>query len=226
MHLVVIGAVAAVVVVVAGGLLGCAGRERSQPLAAIDAYAAALERKDPAGAYRLMSASYRREHTVEDFGRLLAEHPADVRETVRRLRQAKRRVELTASLPYGDLGAELLLVHEGTDWRLANNPLEFYPQGTPRQTLRSFLRAAELGRFDVLLRFVPAVWAKEMTVEKLTAELIGPKRQELEDVVRALRSATDAPIEEVGEQARMSYGERFELRFVREEGIWKIEDFD
>jgi glutamate racemase len=40
-----------------------------------------------------------------------------------------------------------------------------------------------------------------------------------------LRASINAPIVELGDEAHMPYGER-EVRFVREDGIWKIDDPD
>jgi len=36
----------------------------------------------------------------------------------------------------------------------------------------------------------------------------------------------DEPIIERGNDARMGYGDRFEVKFVKEDGVWKLKDLD
>ena len=42
----------------------------------------------------------------------------------------------------------------------------------------------------------------------------------------ALEANLAAPIIEKGNEARMAYAERYEVKFVREDGAWRIQDFD
>lgn len=204
----------------------CRSPQASRPLSAIDAYIAALEAGEYSRAYDLMSEKYKKEHTREEFVRMLRESPGDVRETASRLRSGRRDVVVRAHYVYDDLRDELHLVEEGGSWRIDSNPLEFYPQDTPRNALRSFVRAVELKRYDIILRFVPNTYRQEMSEDKLREEFEGAKREEVANLVRTLRGAIDNPIEQQGDEARMPYGDRSEVRFRREEGVWKIEDFD
>ena len=36
----------------------------------------------------------------------------------------------------------------------------------------------------------------------------------------------DEPITERGNDARMSYGDRYNVQFLKEDGVWKIKDLD
>ena len=59
------------------------------------------------------------------------------------------------------------------------------------------------------------------------AAVQGQHGQQLEEVQRTaalLKTSLDQPIEVVGERATMPYGERFAVRFLLEDGVWKIED--
>lgn len=215
-----------VLLLVVLAVAGCRTPSAAKPMSAIDAYVAALESGDYSRAYDLMSEKYKKEHTREEFVRMLRDSPTDVRETVSRLRSGRRQVSVRAHYVYDDLKDELDLIQEEGDWRIDSDPLDFYPQDSPRDALKSFVRAVELKRYDVVLRFVPNAYRGEMTEEKIRTEFEGEKKTEIADLVRTLRAAIDNPIDQQGDEARMQYGDRSEVKFKREDGIWKIEDFD
>ncbi len=118
------------------------------------------------------------------------------------------------------------LVQEGGRWRIASNPLGFYDQSTPKSALRSFIRAYRLGRWDIMLRFVPTQYAQKMDPPKLKAQFTGPSKEQMETLMNTLEANVDEPIIERGNDARMSYGDRFEVKFVKEDGVWKLKDLD
>jgi hypothetical protein len=204
----------------------CGGRSTSQPISAVDAYVAALRAGDYGRAYDLMSERYKREHTRDDFIKMLRESPEEVQQTAARLATPGRKVEVSARFVYDDLRDELSLVEEGGRWKLGNNPLDFYPQDTPARTLRSFVRAVELKRWDIVLRFVPNKWREAMTVDKIRLQFEGDKREEVDNMIRLLTANLDNPIEQQGDEARMLYGDRFEVKFRKEDGVWKVSDPD
>lgn len=202
---------------------GCA-RHR-EPVAALDAYADAVESGNYARAYMLMSSDYRARVSREAFVKMLRESPTDVRTAARRLRAGAQAREIRAVYVYDDTGEELLLVEEGGEWRLDMNPLDFYPQDSPKAALRSFRRAVELKRYDVLVRLVPRAYA--MTEAQIQAQFEGPMAKEITALVGRLGAALDAEVETLGDgSARILYGDRQEVRFVLEDGSWKIENFD
>jgi hypothetical protein len=44
--------------------------------------------------------------------------------------------------------------------------------------------------------------------------------------MNTLEANIEEPITERGNNARMQYGERFEVKFVKEDGVWKLKDLD
>jgi hypothetical protein len=134
-------------------------------------------------------------------------------------------LEVSAELEYG-IGDRMLLVHEDGAWRIATSPVGFYDQTTPRSALRSFLRAYRLERWDVMLQFVPNAYREKMDAAKLKAQFTGPSREQMETLIYTLEANVDEPIVERGNDARMSYGDRFQVQFVREDGLWKLRDLD
>lgn len=194
------------------------------PQGTLDSYGAALRRRDFGAAYDMMSSSFRARVSRDEFVRLLRDSPREVAETAERL-AGRGTVEVSAELHYG-MGDSLLLVQEGGQWRLASNPLAFYDQSSPRSALRSFLRAYRLGRYDVMLRFVPERYRVRMDVDKMKAQFEGVSKEPMDGLIDTLEASVGEPIQERGNEARMAYGERFEVKFVREDGLWKIKDLD
>lgn len=200
------------------------GPKAGGPGTTVDAYANALARQDYATAYGFMSATFRDQHSKEEFVRMMKENAAEANETAARLRSPNREMNVTAEFRFG-LGETMRLVREGGAWRIAKNPIQFYTQSTPRDALRSFLRAYRLRRWDVMLRFVPDEFRQHMDEDKLREQFEGERQAELDAIMLRLEDSIDEPIQDNGNEARMSYGDS-EVEFVRENGVWKIQDLD
>ncbi len=205
-------------------LSACAARHRS-PEATVHRFAEALDRGRYAAAYALMGESYRRRVSLEDFERHLRTYPEEARELSAMLAEAGDTEEITARIPFPD-GDALDLVWEDGRWRVAGDVVNFYDQSTPRAALRSFVRAMERRRYEVVLRFVPEADREGMTVERMREAFEGEGREEVERLVANLRANLDRPIEVVGDRATMTYGDSYTVQFVREDGVWRIEDPD
>lgn len=211
---------------VAGVVLAVAGcAARTPPGAALDRYASALRAKNYDAAYQLMSSQFRATVSHDEFVGMLRDNPREVAESADRLGSRTRRLEVTAELRYG-LGDRLQLTEEGGQWRIATNPLAFYDQTTPRAALRSFLRAFRLERWDVMLRFVPRQYAELMDVDKVKQQFTGERKDDMAQLMNQLEANVDEPIEEQGNEARLRYGAGLEVKFVREEGRWRLQDLD
>lgn len=207
------------------GLLsgGCGGAQG--PGQTLDRYGSALKHRDFRAAYELMSSSFRGKVSREDFERMMRDNPREVDETAGRLRGKRGNLEVSAELEYG-LGDRMVLVQEGGRWRIASNPLGFYDQSTPRNALRGFLRAFRLERWDIMMQFVPNAYREKMDEAKMKAQFTGPSRDQIETLINTLEANVDEPIVERGNDARMSYGDRFNVQFVKEDGLWKLKDLD
>jgi len=206
-------------------LAACATSPVPGPRDALVAWAQAVRDGDFDHAYALMSADYRRRTSREEFVKFLHDNGSDVRAAAERLRVGAREVELRAHVDYGQ-GERLGLVYENGAWRLAEDPLDLYGQRTPREALRSFVRALERKRYDVVMRLEPRRWRELTTVEKLREQWDGPQRDEIDRLVRNLRGHLEDPISEEGDEARMPYGGGYAVKFVREDGLWRIQDPD
>ena len=209
--------VASVAVAACGGQTG--------PRLTLEHYGEALREGNYGRAYGLMSESFRAKYSQAEFVKMMKESSQEVAETAAQLSGATQSFAVSAQFRYG-LGDTMRLVMEDGRWVVASNPVEFYGQDTPRQALRSFLRAYRLRRWKIMLRFVPSAYLEHMNVTKLKSQFEGPHRDEMDSLMSTLEAHLDAPIDDRGNEARMKYGDRYEVKFVREAGIWKIKDFD
>ncbi len=204
-------------------ITGC-GAPHSGPQRVLTDYSRALERNDFDRAYALMSDDYQAQHSKADFVRMLEENPREVTETASRLRSAQGDLEVSAELKFG-LGDRMQLVREGGRWKIASNPVDFYSQRTPREALRSFLRAYSLKRWDVMLRFVPNNYRERMTAETMRNQFEGEHKDDISRMMAMIAANVDEPISDKGTEAQLRYGD-FEVTFIREEMQWKIKDLD
>jgi hypothetical protein len=195
------------------------------PTNTLDRYSAALRSGDYGTAYKMMSERFRAKHTQKEFIRMMKENDREVRETAKRLRDKRKKYEVSAEFRYG-LGDSMRLVREKGRWSISTVPVRFYSQATPREALRSFIRAYRLERWDVMLRFVPSKYRERMDISKLREQFDGVHREEMASMMNMLEANIDEPIKDKGNEARMPYGDRYEVVFVREDGLWMIKDLD
>jgi hypothetical protein len=194
------------------------------PEAAVASLSAALRNGDVDGAYSLMSRRYRERVSVEEFRALFDDHE-EIARVADLLAHRDGAAEEEAVVVYG-VHEELRLAREGGRWRVLTDVVDYYGQRTPRQTVRSFMRAIEARRWDVLLRLLPVADREGMTEPELRASLTGEGEEALDHLAAALRSALDADIEENGDHAVLPYGERFRMELVREGDTWHVADPD
>lgn len=216
--------VLALALVLLGGAAACGGARTADPETALKAYAKALREGRADDAYRLLSDEARRGISLEAFRRMVKESPDDVREVARSLERPSAPAVVTARV--SAQGQELELVLEDGAWKVEASAVDFYAQDTPRRAVQGFVRALERRRWDVLLRFVPDGHKDGLDAAKLKAAWEGPSKDEMLQVLAALKQALpSASIEETGDRATLAYGAGT-LELVRERGLWKIEDFD
>jgi hypothetical protein len=203
-------------------------------------YAGALKAGRADEAYKLLSNEAKRSVSLEAFRRMVKENPEDVEDIARALSRPGSAPVVTAivTAPNGD---KLKLLYEEGRWTIDGTGIDRYGQATPRQALTGFLRAFERQRFDVIMRYVPdaeregrpdALWGEGdgkasggLTADKLKAAWTGDQKEYITSIVQAIKSALPtARIEETEDRAVMPYGAGGTVLFVRENGLWKIED--
>lgn len=210
----------------AGGLLAIAaaacGHRAVAPTDAAAAFGAALERGDYAAAYALTSSETRQRLPYPAFAAMLGIDAAEARAFGRRVAAEVARTPPRAEVTVGP-GETLPLVLEDGSWRISGVSFEPWGQGTPRAALRTFIRALEERRYEIALRLVPNRYRGQVTVDKLRQYWEEERREDHFALLARLRAAAATPIVESGDEAHMAYGPDQEVRFVREDGRWKIE---
>lgn len=206
----------------AASMLGC-GPAPLSPTDTLHQLATALRSNDARAAYALMSRRYRDEVSFEAFEHYLATYPEEVRETADAL-DAPREVIEEATVSWGE-EEPLVLRREGDAWHLATDVSDYYGRRTPRETVRTLLRAIEHHRYDVIVQLMVEAERETTSAEALQAEWEGPSREETERLTSALREALRlGAFEEHGDRAVLPYGDRFRMVLTREAGLWCIED--
>lgn len=204
---------------------GCGAPKAEDPHSVLRAYARALDEGRADDAYRMLSEEARRGISLDAFRKMVKDNPEEVREIAKALARPTATPVVTAVVTSGN-GQELTLVLEDGRWKVEATAVDLYAQDTPRHAIQGFVRAVERKRYDVVLKYVPDSHKEGLDAAKLKTAWEGHDKEEIEQVVAALRQALPtASIEETGDRATMAYGAGT-MQLVRERGLWKIEDFD
>jgi hypothetical protein len=203
--------------------LACAHKQEG-PAGTLQLYGAALGRGDYRAAYALTSTAFQQRTSYEVFAAGFAANANDSmafgKEVAADAYKVPPRVEV--QLP---LGEAVPLVLEDGRWRVDGPLPEPWGQRTPRAALRTFVRALGERRYDVVLRLVPRRHRVDLTADKLR-QYWEAHQEETRALLSRLQAALAAPIVESGDEAHMPYGPEREVVFVREDGVWRIEDPD
>jgi hypothetical protein len=205
------------------GALACAHKPEG-PAATLQDFGAALARNDVRGAYALTSADFQKRTSYDAFAAGLGANPADTKALGKRIGDEAAHVapRVALQLPQGDT---VTLVLEAGRWRVDGPAPDPWGQRTPRAALRTFVRALGERRYDIVLRLVPRRHRADLTQDKLR-QYWEAHPDEARGLVARLQAALGAPIVESGDEAHMPYGQEQEVVFVREDGVWRIEDPD
>jgi len=193
------------------------------PEETVRAFAQALSRKDYKDAYKLMSKSYCSRVSFEQFKNNLEQNPEETLKTSLALSSIVGSAEQEAVVIFGK-AEQIRLVHDENIWHITDNIVDFYSQATPRDALLTFIRAMERKRYEIVLRLIPNADKEGITVQRMRDAWTGEGREDVERLLSNLRANMDKPIEEIGNHATMPYNDQLAVQFIREDGLWKIED--
>jgi hypothetical protein len=210
--------------VVTLGLPACA-HHPEEPAATVASFGAALARGDLRGAYQLTSVAFQRRTPYEAFAAGFAAGGAEPAALGQRLVAEAGAVppQVEATL---QLGEQIPLVLEEGRWRVDGPVYEAWGQATPRAAVRTFIRALDAHRYDVVLRLVPDRYRARLSADRLRMFWEGDQKNAHEALLTRIRTAAQAPLTETGDEARFLLAPDRVVRLVREAGLWKIEDPD
>jgi hypothetical protein len=217
---------AALVPLLVGLAFGCGPSAGADPDRVLSAYSEAIQAGHADEAYTLLSSESKKSISFEQFQRILKENPEEARELAQSLRRpqaAPPRVTAIVTGPDGE--STILLVYEQGAWHVDASAIDLYSQRTPEAAVRSFLRAYENRRYDVLLKFVPEDQREHTTAADLKKAWDGEERADMDRLTGALKaSLPTAKVELFGDRATLAFGAGGSVELVRERGLWKIED--
>ncbi|HTB59928.1 MAG TPA: hypothetical protein VLC06_18780 [Polyangia bacterium] len=204
-------------------LTGACAHRPEEPAATVAAFGAALAHGDLRAAYQLTSLEFQHQMPYEAFAAGLAaaggEPAALGGRLIAEAATVAPRVEVTLAL-----GEQVPLVLEGGRWRIDGPVYEAWGQATPRAAVRTFVRALDAHRYDVVLRLVPERYRVGLSAARLRTFWEGDHPDEHQRLLARIRAAVHGPLTETGDEARLSVAPDGEMRLVREAGQWKIED--
>ncbi len=213
------GAVVGAALALAAG--GCAHAPAS-PGDALAAFGAALARGDLRAAYALTSGELQRRMPFQAFAAGFQGAGADVPALGQRLQAEAPRVPPRVEVELAT-GERVPLLFERGGWRVDGPVYEAWGQETPRAAVRTFVRALDARRYDVLLRLVPDRDRGALTADGLRAFWEGRDADRHRQLLLKVRAALATPLVEAGDEAHLPLGGDGEVRLAREPGGWKIE---
>lgn len=111
-------------------------------------------------------------------------------------------------------------------WRFASDPTVYFGQSTPREALRSLVRASREQRWDVLLNLAPRRYRMGLSEEDLElAWTEGAQAQSLQEARDRLAERLSGTIRADAHQAILDLGDGEFARLEREKDRWVVVDF-
>ncbi len=111
-------------------------------------------------------------------------------------------------------------------WRFSSDPTDLYAQSTPREALRTFVRAVQNERWDVLVELAPERYRVGLAEEDLQAAWSeGPQSEALREALNRLEKGLSGPIEEDAHQAILRLDDGHVARLEREGERWVVVEF-
>lgn len=208
-------------------LCSCAAnKELAHPEKTLKRFARYIKTKEYKRAYVLMSKEYRARYSQKDFIDAIKNNRERTKDYVEQL-ERKTKSEVVATYDFEDR-RRIVLALESNDWKIKSDPIDFYVQDTPLNALQSFIRAIENKRVDMVIRFVPKRWVKNMTPDKIKLLWDGARAKDTERMINELKLVVkkNRHIKVREDRAELSYGDGKTIKFIREDHLWKIEDPD
>jgi len=193
-------------------LASCASTSVPDPHDAARAYANAAVRGDADVIYAMMNTGSRHARSLGEIRNLVASERAELAEQGRALARPDVRVEGDARLRYADGEEAALELRSGRYWVSAAGAL---PGGgrTPEEALEQLRRVLARRSYDGLMRVLS-------TTTRASVE------SDVRSLVEGLNEPATLPVQRNGDAAVVPVPGGHQIKLRREDGIWRIQDFD
>jgi hypothetical protein len=200
------------VCVLLAGCAACSPKPLPDPRAAAQRWAEAVQKGDAAAAYDLLSDDARRAFGRKGVVELLEQHRKELAQRGQAAAAPHARLEASATVTFADDRSARVMLERGR-YRVAAAGAFPAAAATPLDALRELREVLSRRSFGGLLRV-------------LTRDSAQTLEGSLEDLLKALDEPSSVDIELEGRRAvaKLPGGHRIELE--REDGVWKVKEFD
>jgi len=185
------------------------------PKTALAQYVRHIQANDSKAAYAMLSKKLRRRLSYEAFARKWKKNYAELRlqaADIQKQMGKHKQYEVHAHMKLGQR-RNVAFAHESNRWHIAGGVGGGVEAPTPRAAVRVLVKALETKNLSVFIKLLSADrrkrFLREMTLrlEKLKANL-------------------DRDFEITGNRARLQYDPRYWIMLVKENGAWRVVEFN
>lgn len=198
--------------------LGCNGAKGKTPGGdTLRRYLDAIEADDPDTAYSFMDKDYRKRVPKKTYKKRWKTYRQEMLALARRTREAakkKKKISVDAKAEFKS-GQKVTLVWERKEkaWRLKGGAGTSFAGTGPKSTLLSLVRAVKKRDFGSFLKLLSRGRRKALL-------------QAIFKRLERLKANIDRSVERRGTRIRFQYDSRYYIDLIREDGVWKIYDFN
>lgn len=185
------------------------------PRSALTRYAHAIETDNPRAAYELLSKKIRKDLSFPAFERKWKKNHRELRIQAQAIRERlgkEKHYKVSATIRAGKRRS-VALSYDGERWRIRGGVGAGFDSLTPKEAILALVRALESKNFPAFLK------------------LLGKQRREkflraLNLRLEKLRANLDREFEITGNRARLQYDPQYWIMLVKENGIWRVVEFN
>ena len=192
--------------------VGCGANPLPDPRVAAQRWAEAVRTGDESAMYSLLSTASRQAHGKQGVARLLAQHRRELLVVAQGAASTKARLDTTAVVSYADDRSARVVVEDGKFLVAALGALPA-AAATPRDALRELREVLARRSVAGLLRV-------------LTRDTAQTLESSLQDLAKALGEPSTVEIELDGRRATAHLPGGHTVKLEREDGVWRVKDFD
>lgn len=196
--------------------MGCgrSGAPANHPRSALRAYVAAVEANRPKAAYGFLSAKVHKRLSFRAFSRRWRKNYREIRAQARAMRAAltkRKAYQVQARVRRGK--RRVVLELEKGQWRIAGGVDSGFAPQTPQEAILALVRAVESRNFAAFLKLLSAPRRRALLRQ------IGLR-------IEKLKANLDREVQVNGDIARLQYDPKYWIQLVRENGAWRVDDFE
>lgn len=199
------------------------------PKDVLDDYKAALEKRDAFTLHSLSDADARRAYSAQELAARVQEDTQAL-DRVAELLEGALEVKQSARVQLRD-GRVLLLIKEGSDWKIAQGGVGLERYDTPEHALDAFFRAVSTGRLRIVRKVIPERFEARFSNDQALVDhllRISPRIEQARTRLGPLTPGRAVIREGPGgaRLAKLSYAEGRAVQMTLEGARWRLLDLE